>query len=151
MKQKAIALENIRSIYNVWNIIRTADALDFDVILLWFTPWLEDSKLSKTALWAEKSVNIKKYYNVKKGLEYIKGNYKKIIWAELTNTAIPIENINKKLTTPVCIVVWNEVNWISLETLENLDYVSFIPMHGIKKSINVCEASSIFMYELSKL
>jgi tRNA G18 (ribose-2'-O)-methylase SpoU len=44
--------------------------------------------------------------------------------------------------------MWNEVNGISLESMEYLDIVSFIPMKWIKESMNVCEAASIFMYEI---
>jgi tRNA G18 (ribose-2'-O)-methylase SpoU len=45
----------------------------------------------------------------------------------------------------------NEVNGISIETLEKIDIVSFIPMKWVKESLNVCEAASIFMYELSRI
>jgi tRNA G18 (ribose-2'-O)-methylase SpoU len=34
--------------------------------------------------------------------------------------------------------------------MEYLDIVSFIPMKGIKESLNVCEAASIFMYEINR-
>jgi tRNA G18 (ribose-2'-O)-methylase SpoU len=44
----SIALENIRSAYNVWNIIRSADALWFNVILLWYSPSpFENEKVKK--------------------------------------------------------------------------------------------------------
>ena len=145
----AIALENIRSAYNVWNIIRSADALGFDVILLWYSPSpFENEKVIKTSLWAENNVNLKQFYNVKKWIEYIKENYKTFVWAELTENAVPIYELKNHIKEPVCILMWNEVEWVSLETLEQLDIVSFIPMQWIKESMNVCEAASIFMYEL---
>ncbi len=147
----AIALENIRSAYNVWNIIRTADWLWFDVILLWYTPSpFENEKVLKTSLGAEKNVNLKQFYNVKKGLEYIKKTYPILIWAEITKNAIPLNKLSKKINNNFCFIVWNEVEWISIETLEQLDIVSFIPMQGIKESLNVCEAASIFMRELKR-
>lgn len=148
--QNAVALENIRSVYNVWNLIRTADALGFDVILLWYTPWKEDEKLLKTSLWAENNVNLKKFYNVKKWLDYIKKTYKTIIAWELTDDAISIYEIKKNISEPVCLILWNEVNGISIETLEFVDKVSFIPMKWVKESLNVCEAGSIFMYEINR-
>ena len=148
----AIALENIRSAYNVWNIIRTADWLWFDVILLGYSPSpFENEKVLKTALWAEKNVNLKQFYNVKKWIEYIKKNYPILIWAEITQNAIPLNILWDKIKDNFCIIVWNEVNGISIETLEQLDIVSFIPMQGIKNSLNVCEAASIFMWETKKV
>jgi len=54
-----IILENIRSAYNVWNIIRTADALGRGVVISWYTPHPDrNSRVSKSALWADKSVDI---------------------------------------------------------------------------------------------
>ncbi len=148
--KNAIALENIRSVYNVWNIIRTADALGFDVILLWYSPWKEDEKLLKTSLWAEENVNLKKFYNVKKWLDYINKNYKTCIAWELTDKAISIYNIKKYIQEPTCMLLWNEVDGVSLEALENIDKVSYIPMEWVKESLNVCEAASIFMYEIKR-
>lgn len=148
--KNTIALENIRSAYNVWNIIRTADALGFNVILLWYSPWKENEKLLKTSLWAEKNVNLQKFYNVKEWLDYIKKNFKTCIAWEITDEAVSIYNIKKYIKEPTCILLWNEVKGISLEALEYADIISFIPMEWIKESLNVCEAASIFMYEIKR-
>jgi tRNA G18 (ribose-2'-O)-methylase SpoU len=59
--------------------------------------------------------------------------------------------LKDKLKWDVCILMWNEVNWVSIETMEQLDMISFIPMKWIKESMNVCEAASIFMYEISRI
>jgi len=146
-----IALENIRSAYNVWNIIRSADALWFDVILLGYSPSpFENEKVLKTSLWAEKNVKISQFYNNKKWLDFIKNNFPTIIAAELTENAIKIQDLKKHIKWDCCIIMWNEVNGVSLETLEQVDLVSYIPMKWIKESMNVCEAASIFMYEISR-
>ena len=149
----AIALENIRSAYNVGNIIRTADALGYDVILLWYSPSpFENEKVLKTSLGAEKNINLKQFYNPTKWLEYIKNNYPLTIAAEITPTAIPLTQLwDKILNKNFCIIVWNEVNGVSQETLEKVDLISFIPMNWIKESLNVCEAATIFMRHLKQL
>ena len=147
----AIALENIRSAYNVGNIIRTADSLWFDVILLWYSPSpFENEKVIKSSLGAENNVNLKQFYNVAKGLDFIKENYDIFVWAELTQDAVSIYDFKKNIKWNVCILMWNEVKGISLETMEQLDMISFIPMKWIKESMNVCEAASIFMYEITR-
>jgi len=49
--KKIIILENIRSAYNVGNIIRTADALGWEVWLTGYTPAPADSaRVGKSAL-----------------------------------------------------------------------------------------------------
>ena len=149
----AIALENIRSAYNVGNIIRTADAIGYDVILLGYSPSpFENEKVLKTSLWAEKNVNLKQFYNPTKWLEYIKNNYLLTIAAEITLTALPLTQLWDKISNKnFCIIVWNEVDGVSKETLEKVDLISFIPMNWIKESLNVCEAATIFMRHLKQL
>ena len=146
-----IALENIRSAYNVWNIIRTADWLWFDVVLLWYSPSPKDNeKVLKTSLGAENNVNLKHFYNVKSWINYLKKVSDTLIWAELTDKAIPINQLKNKIWEKnYSIIMWNEVEGISLETIEQLDIVSYIPMKWIKNSLNVCEAAAIFMGYLS--
>jgi len=149
--KKALILENIRSAYNVGNIIRTADALWYDIILAGYSPSpFENPKVIKSSLWAEKSVNIKTFYNPIEALNYAKEEYNYLIWAELTDDAIDIE-IGRKLienNNGFAIVFGNEVDGVTLETLEKLDKIFFIPMKWIKESLNVCESAAIFMYAL---
>jgi tRNA G18 (ribose-2'-O)-methylase SpoU len=43
--------------------------------------------------------------------------------------------LDKHLKDNFCIIMGNEVNWVSLETLEKVDIVSYIPMKWIKHSL----------------
>lgn len=59
--KSVIVLENLRSAYNVGNIIRTADALGWEVWLVGYTPspfalQKGKAKVAKTALGAENHV-----------------------------------------------------------------------------------------------
>ena len=55
---KIILLESIRSMQNVGAIFRNADGSWFDkLVLTWFTPYPPRNDISKTALWAEKSIS----------------------------------------------------------------------------------------------
>jgi tRNA G18 (ribose-2'-O)-methylase SpoU len=69
--KNVIILENIRSAYNVGNVIRTADALGRDVRLSGYSPSPEDSaKVRKTALGAEAKVSIKRFDQPQDALVY---------------------------------------------------------------------------------
>lgn len=62
MKRKIIILENIRSAYNVGNVIRTADALGWEVWLTGYSPSpLDNPKVRKTSLGAEENVHLKQF------------------------------------------------------------------------------------------
>jgi tRNA G18 (ribose-2'-O)-methylase SpoU len=57
-----IILENIRSAYNVGNVIRTADALGRNVRLVGYSPSpIDNSKVRKTSLGAEENVGIQQF------------------------------------------------------------------------------------------
>ncbi len=147
----AVVLENIRSAYNVWNIIRTADAFGFDVILSWYTPSpFENLAVCKTSLWAEKSVFIQSFWNPKEALNYVKNKYHWVIAAELTLHSQPIQNLFKKDFNQIAIVFGNEVKGVLPETLEFVNQIYHIPMVGQKESLNVGQAAAIFMWEIWK-
>ena len=62
MSKRIVILENIRSAYNVGNIIRTADSLWWEVWIVWYTPSpLDNPKVCKTSLGAENTVWLRQF------------------------------------------------------------------------------------------
>lgn len=148
----AIILENIRSSYNVWNIIRTADALWFDIIISWYTPSpSKEKKILKTSLWSEKSVKIIEIYNTLSAISYAKEKYWFIISAEISDNAISLSKFKKNIIKDdFAIIFWNEITWVLKESLDLSDAIIFINMLWKKESLNVWQASAIFMWEFQK-
>lgn len=146
-----IILENIRSAYNVGNVIRTADALWFDVIISGYTPSPDkEIKVKKTSLGSENSVNIKTFWDTKQAINHVKEKWWIIIAAEITDKSIDLQQFAKevKFDNNIAILFWNEVDWVLQDSLELVDYVVHIPMAGRKESLNVWQASAIFMREI---
>lgn len=147
---KIIILENIRSAYNVGNIIRTADALGWQVRLTGYTPSpLDNKKVIKTSLWAEESVGIRQFDSTADAIEEAKKNNCTIIAAEITKNAIDLSEFSKTKKTDVAVVFGNEVDGVLSTTLKIVDHVIYIPMKGIKESLNVGQSSAIFMRALT--
>lgn len=145
-----IVLENIRSAYNVGNIIRTADALGWGVILSGYTPSpFSEEKVVKTSLWAEKSVFIKEFWNMQDTINYLKGEWYYLIASEIADGAIALNQI-WFLDKPLALIMGNEIEGISKQTLMQTDQIVFIPMKGHKESLNVWQAAAIGMWEFSK-
>jgi len=140
-----IILENIRSAYNVWNIIRTADALWYEVRLTWYTPWPTDKRVVKSSLWAENSVNITHFPNTQQAIQQASRLWYTIISAEKTQNSIDIKDFPTKKDGKYAIIVWNEVVGVDEQTLKSSDHILHIHMSGIKSSLNVWQASAIFM------
>ncbi len=150
MKKNIILLENIRSAYNVWNIMRTADALWRDVWLSGYTPHpAEQPKVIKTSLWAEETVGIERFDSTQDAIEKARELGLVILAWEITDGAIDLDKLEWQKTKKM-LVLWNEVDGVLNSTLELVDYVVYIPMNWVKESMNVGQSAAIFMWELWK-
>lgn len=147
--QKIIILDSIRSMQNVGAIFRNADWAGFDkIILAWHTPTPPRWGISKTALYAENYINWEYYENIIEALENLKNDWFEIFAVELTPNAIDYKTFFWKKIDKICLVVWNEVYWVSKEVLDFCDNHVIIPMVWRKKSLNVSVAAGIVMYAL---
>lgn len=153
MKNRIVLLENVRSAYNVWNIIRTADALWWDVWLSWYTPHPDEQiKVIKTSLGAENTVWLKRFDDAKQAIEFARENDFFILAWEITENAIALwsqEFLELQKQANILLVLGNEVDGVMKSTLDLVDRVVYIPMKWIKESLNVWQASAIFMRELN--
>lgn len=141
-----VILENIRSAYNVGNIIRTADALWWQVRLTWYTPSPTDTqKVVKTSLGAENNVGLKQFGHTPEAIEYAKTQNLLIVAAEITKDAVSLTELSKTEHAGVAIIFGNEVDGVLDSTLKWVDQIVYIPMQGIKESLNVGQSSAIFM------
>ena len=152
---KRIIVENLRSAYNVWNIIRTADALGRGVIFVWYTARPDHKEVKKTALWAELTIPTMEFTELSDALYYM-NTHGLIIVAEDTEQSIPLTDIHTRIKTlhksdgDCFVIVGNEVTGVEQETLWKADIISHIPMLGIKESLNVGQAAAIMMREISR-
>lgn len=148
---KIIILENIRSAYNVWNIIRTADALWWNVWLSGYTPHPDEQiKVLKTSLWAEENVWLRRFDDTLQAIESARDNWCHVFAWEIVNNAKPLNNIWNLYNENVALILWNEVDWVLKSTLKLVDEILYIPMNWVKESMNVGQSAAIFMWELWK-
>ena len=147
---KIVILENIRSAYNVGNIIRTADALGWQVRLSGYTPSpVDNKKVVKTSLGAEETVGIRQFDTTADAINEAKKKNCTIIAAEIMPEALALADLVQKHISDVAVVFGNEVDGVLSTTLKAVDHVVYVPMKGIKESINVGQTSAIFMRALS--
>ncbi|MEK7560089.1 MAG: TrmH family RNA methyltransferase [Patescibacteria group bacterium] len=157
-----LILHNIRSVFNVGSIFRTADAFGVKKIyLVGYTP----EPAQKTALGAEKYIQYEKAKSVKKILKKLKEN--KFFIISLENRVSGSVQINRfaslaswkkfnksarsnKLKN-VAIILGNEVRGIPKGIRIASDAVVEIPMRGKKESLNVAVAAGIALYAINNL
>lgn len=151
MNKKIVILENIRSAYNVGNVIRTADALWWQVRITWYTPSPVDNiKVCKTSLWAENTVWLQQFDFTADAISEARKLWLQIIAAELTKTSISLADFSCTSNEWIAIIFGNEVDWVMEKTLKEVDSVVEIPMQWIKESMNIWQSTAIFMWELGK-
>jgi len=155
MQKNIILLENIRSAYNVWNIIRTADSLWRNVWLSGYTPHpAEQPKVVKTSLGAEETVGLERFDNAQDAIEKARELNLLVLAWELDNKAVALDEIYNnsdiKKSQNKLIILWNEVDWVLNSTLNVVDEIVYIPMNWVKESMNVGQSAAIFMWELRK-
>ena len=151
MSRNIVILENIRSAYNVWNIIRTADSLWWEVRIIWYTPSpLDNLKVCKTSLWAENNVWLKQFDFTIDAINEAHGMWLEIIAAELTENSVSLWDYVCKSENWIAVIFGNEVDWVMEKTLKDVDAVVEIPMQWVKESMNVGQSTAIFMRELRK-
>lgn len=141
-----IILEDVRSIFNVGSVFRTADAAGVEkIILSGLTAHPPHPRLEKTALGATKFVEWEYHQNLDDVIERLKKENFQLVACELDQSAKNV--FETKCTQNTCLIFGNEVTGVSSNTLEKVDDIIEIPMLGSKKSLNIATAAGIIMYE----
>lgn len=152
-----IILYNIRSLYNVGSIFRTADAAGIEKIYLCgITPKPVDvfgrprEQLTKVSLGAENYVVWEKVKVASRLIDKLKKQNYKIFAIEQNKKSIPYYKIPKSyiLYSKFCLVLGNEVRGLPSSILKKADKILEIPMKGKKESLNVSVAFGVVAFHL---
>ena len=145
-----LLLDNIRSIYNVGAMLRTADGVGAaHVHLCGITAPPTHPKVMKTALGAEMKLPWTQWRNgVDTAVSLQKQNYQ--LWAlEAVPQAEPLYTaVITPPERPVLFIAGNEKVGVDPGILERCDRVFYLPMHGHKESLNVAVAFGIALYHI---
>jgi tRNA G18 (ribose-2'-O)-methylase SpoU len=146
-------LEDIRSLWNVGSIFRSADGAGFSrLFLCGFTGTPPNKAIAKTSLGAEEHVYWEHHSHALDVLPRLVNAGTQIVVLEKTETSVDLERALAEgtLRAPLCLVVGNEVAGVSVETLSQASAVCHLPMHGVKTSLNVAVAFGIAAYGISR-
>lgn len=143
-----VLLDNIRSLYNVGSIFRTAEALGIAKLhLCGMTATPENPRLAKTALGAEKLVAWEHHNNGLWAARLLR-EQQFDLWAieggersvSLFETGIP-DGARK-----IALVIGNELAGVDPDILAISDRILYIPMLGEKESLNLTVAFGMAAY-----
>lgn len=153
-EEKFVALvEDVRSLFNVGAIFRTADGAGMDKIYMCgITGAPPRKEIEKVSLGAENTVNWEWTFGCVQILRDLKKRGFLIVALEKTENSLPLSELlhSGKIAKPLCLIVGNEVSGVSAEALALSDIVADLPMKGMKESLNVSVAFGIAAYALSE-
>ncbi len=143
-----VLLDNVRSMYNVGAIFRTADAfLIREVILAGISGCPPHPEISKTALGAEESVE---WRHVEESFAEVMRLHEegwKICVLEQTHNSVPLQEFSPTDDNKYLLVVGNEVNGVDQRIVDIADIVLEIPQAGVKHSLNVSVSAGIALWQ----
>lgn len=141
-----LVLDNIRSMYNVGAIFRTADAAGIKKLYLCgITAYPPRKEIEKTAL---KTIDFMPWEYCPSTLELVQKLKKdKVRLVALEQTDKSINYFDFKYREPLAIIVGHETEGISQEVLDLCDESIEIPMNGIANSLNVATAVGVILYK----
>jgi len=152
MKESAIIIHNVRSVFNVASIFRTAAAAGvIRVYLTGFSPGPFDRFGRKKKDFAKVSLGSEKFLNWQKGsfnsvIKRLKKENFFIIALEQATNSVDYKKIRPRQKT--AIVVGNEVKGLTKKELNQCHVTAEIPLPGQKESLNVSIALAVALFRI---
>lgn len=147
-----LVLEDIRSLYNVGSIFRSADAFRAEqLVLTGYTPQPPRKEITKTALGAETSVPWLYSENITQALTQLRDAGVRVFALEIADKARSLNDLTHMLAgdnARVALVLGNELTGVSATAMGLCEGAVEIPMFGTKHSLNVAVAAGIVLHTL---
>ena len=149
-----VVLDDVRSMYNVGSVFRTADAFRVEAIYLCgITAQPPHPEIHKTALGAEDTVTWQHFPTALEAVQTLKANGYTVFSIEQCEGSTLLSNLNSQLPTvnsQYALVLGNEVKGVHQEVVDASDGCIEIPQFGTKHSLNVSTTAGIVIWEFAK-
>ena len=152
-----VVLDDVRSMYNVGSVFRTADAFRVEAIYLCgITAQPPHPEIHKTALGAEDTVAWKHFPSALGAVQSLKQQGYTVYSIEQCEGATMLNemsNVNCQMSTDnprFALILGNEVKGVHQEVVDASDGCIEIPQFGTKHSLNVSTTAGIVIWEFAK-
>lgn len=151
-----VVLDDVRSLYNVGSVFRSADAFRIEAIYLCgITATPPNAEIHKTALGGEDSVDWKYFERTEDAVEDLhkKGVFVYSVEQVEHSTKLHTLNLNAESITNnshYAIIMGNEVKGVKQSVVDMSDACLEIPQFGTKHSLNVSVTAGIVIWEFAK-
>lgn len=142
--------DGLQSPANIGAIFRVCDAFGVAEVIFNTPIDVTSNRLKRTARNTEKIVT----YTFEKDLEaaLVKFQLKKYttVALEISKNSVPLSKISNLKIDKIVLVIGNERTGVSEKILRLVEHVMHIEMFGSNSSMNVAQATTIALYELTK-
>ena len=145
-----LVCDNISDASNIGSIFRIADAFGIEQVIFCGTEISLGRKMTKTSRSTEKYVNFEIAESTTDVIKNLKSRDFTIISIEITSTSQAIHNVTFNKLAPTVIVIGDENFGVSETVLKLSDNIVHIDMFGQNSSMNVVQAATIALYEITK-
>jgi len=142
-----LVLDNVRSAYNVGNILRTAEtAAVLRVVCCGLTPTPPHDKIKKTAFSAAETVPTVHYDSAVEAVRALQSDGFTVLAMETTSKSRSYVDVTYPSKT--ALVLGNEVSGVDTAVIDVCDGLIEIPTFGLKNSLCVSAACPIVVFEV---
>lgn len=153
-----VVLDDVRSMYNVGSVFRSADAFRVEAIYLCgITAQPPHPEIHKTALGAEDTVSWLHFPTALEAVATLKSKDYTVYAIEQCEGSMPLQELPNMTDTlsqqgacGCAIILGNEVKGVHQEVVDASDGCIEIPQFGTKHSLNVSTTAGIVIWEFAQ-
>jgi len=152
-KQKfhiTLICDNVTNTPNIGSLFRISDALGVEELIFCGENLQLGKRMKKTSRSTEKYVSHKVESDILQVVTSLKAKRYIIIALEITDSSISLDDFLLNTNQPIALIIGNENIGVSEDILKLADEIVHIKMFGENTSMNVVQATSITLYELTK-
>ena len=151
-KQKhpiTLVCDAISNAPNIGSLFRIADAFNIEELIFCGSDIPLGKRMTKTSRSTEKYVNHKTEADINTVIEGLKATSHYLIALEITDKSTELSGFKLETNLPLAIIIGGENFGVSESILKQCDAVVHINMYGNNSSMNVVQATSIALYEIT--
>jgi tRNA G18 (ribose-2'-O)-methylase SpoU len=156
-----VVMDDVRSMYNVGSVFRTADAYRVERILLCgITACPPHAEIHKTALGAEDSVDWQHLPDALAAVRALQAQGYVVLAIEQAHGSTPLQQLPQLIAglraqradgaLRLAVVLGNEVKGVAQAVVDACDGCLELPQFGTKHSLNVSTTAGIVIWEMAR-
>lgn len=146
-----VVLDNVRSLYNVGSVFRSADAFRVEAIwLCGVTGCPPNAEIHKTALGGEDSVAWRYFKDTDEAVRELHAEGRFVWSVEQVEGSTKLQQLKLSPDVSAAVILGNEVKGVQQSVVDMSDGCLEIPQFGTKHSLNVSTTAGIVIWEFAR-